>query len=73
MTAELKVDPKKMEMMGGGAPLTQKRESLFADAMRRLVRNKAAVLGGSIIIILIPVGTLCGSGCFKTFCRTGAD
>jgi oligopeptide transport system permease protein len=36
-----------------GAPLTQKRESLWQDAFRRLLRNRAAVLGGSIIIVLI--------------------
>jgi oligopeptide transport system permease protein len=39
----------------GGAPLTQKRESLWADALRRLTRNRAAVIGGTIIIILILV------------------
>lgn len=33
--------------------LTQKSESLWQDALRRLVRNRAAVLGGSIIIVLI--------------------
>jgi oligopeptide transport system permease protein len=37
----------------GGAPLTQKRESLWQDAFRRLLRNRAAILGGSIIIVLI--------------------
>ncbi len=37
----------------GGAPLTQKRESLWQDAMRRLMRNRAAVVGGAIIILLI--------------------
>ncbi len=37
----------------GGVPLTQKRESLWKDALRRLVRNRAAVVGGTIIIILI--------------------
>ncbi len=37
----------------GGMPLTQKRESLWQDAMRLLVRNRAAVVGGTIIIILI--------------------
>ena len=26
----------------GGAPLTQKRESLWQDAMRRLMRNRGA-------------------------------
>jgi oligopeptide transport system permease protein len=41
------------EALAGGVPLTQKRESLLADAMRRLVRNRAAVIGGVIIIILI--------------------
>src|SRR5512135_2548248 len=37
----------------GGAPLTQKRESLMQDALRRLMRNRAAVLGGAIILILV--------------------
>ncbi|MBN1429938.1 MAG: ABC transporter permease [Anaerolineae bacterium] len=37
----------------GGAPLTQKRESLWQDALRRLVRNRAAVLGGIIVFLLI--------------------
>ncbi len=37
----------------GGIPLTQKRESLWQDALRRLVRNRAAVLGAAIILILI--------------------
>jgi len=37
----------------GGMPLTHKRESLFQDAFRRLVRNRAAVVGGTIIILLV--------------------
>jgi oligopeptide transport system permease protein len=37
----------------GGAPLTQKRESLWQDAFRRLLRNRAAIMGASIIIVLI--------------------
>lgn len=37
----------------GGVPLTQKRESLWQDAIRRLMRNRAAVLGGTVILILI--------------------
>jgi oligopeptide transport system permease protein len=41
------------KMDAGGSPLTQKSESLWQDALRRLMRNKAAVIGGSIIIILI--------------------
>jgi oligopeptide transport system permease protein len=36
-----------------GMPLTRKRESLWQDALRRLVRNRAAVGGGAIIILLI--------------------
>jgi oligopeptide transport system permease protein len=34
-------------------PLTQKRESLWQDALRRLMRNRAAVLGGTVILLLI--------------------
>ncbi len=41
-----------------GAPLTQKHESLFRDAMRRLVRNRAAVVGGIIIIVLVTMSLL---------------
>jgi oligopeptide transport system permease protein len=37
----------------GGIPLTQKRVSLRQDALRRLTRNRAAVAGGSIIVLLI--------------------
>src|SRR5512143_1493587 len=37
----------------GGMPLTQKRESLWQDAIRRLIRNRAAVVGGTIIVLLI--------------------
>ncbi len=37
----------------GGMPLTQKRESLWQDALRRLMRNRAAVLGATIIVLLI--------------------
>lgn len=40
----------------GGKPLTEKGESLWVDAFRRLLRNRAAVLGGSIVIVLILTG-----------------
>src|SRR3990170_3668987 len=36
----------------GGIPLTRQRESLWADAFRRLLRNRAAVIGGVIVILL---------------------
>jgi len=49
--AQMKLVP---EALGsGGMPLTHKRESLFQDAFRRLVRNRAAVVGGIIILLLI--------------------
>jgi len=51
MVAELNIDRNKG--LSGGVPLTQKRESLFADAWRRLLRNRAAVVGGFIIIVLV--------------------
>jgi len=37
---------------------TRKSESLWQDALRRLVRNRAAVLGSSIIIILLLAAVL---------------
>lgn len=36
-----------------GAPLTRKGESLWRDALRRLFKNRAAVLGLSIIFLLL--------------------
>jgi len=48
---QLKIDAKSIG--AGGSPLTKKRESLWQDALRRLLRNRAAVMGGSIIILLI--------------------
>jgi ABC-type antimicrobial peptide transport system permease subunit len=38
-----------------GRPLVEKHESLWSDAMRRLARNRAAVIGGAIILILALV------------------
>jgi oligopeptide transport system permease protein len=49
MTAQTQV----LRTGAAGIPLTQKRESLWADALGRLLRNRAAVLGGSIVIILV--------------------
>jgi oligopeptide transport system permease protein len=51
----------------GGALLTQKRESLFQDAVRRLVRNRASVMGGSIIIILILMAVFAPWVAVKSF------
>jgi len=53
MTAELKVDPEQYQDVGSGGAIAQKGESMFMDAMRRLVRNRAAVVGGVIVILLI--------------------
>ncbi|NPV78241.1 MAG: ABC transporter permease [Anaerolineae bacterium] len=50
MTAQLKLDAK--ASAAGGQPLTQKGESLWKDALRRLIRNRAAVIGGIMILIL---------------------
>jgi oligopeptide transport system permease protein len=38
-----------------GQPVLRKRESLWADAFHRLIRNRAAVFGGIIIVILMLV------------------
>ena len=48
----------------GGKLLTQKRESLFQYAFRRLIRNRAAVIGGAIIILLISMASM-GVACRK--------
>ena len=51
MTAQL--DTTTAAYSEGGQPLTQQSESLWMDAFRRLLRNRAAVLGGSIIIVIM--------------------
>jgi len=50
MTVELNLNSGRAD--AGGTPLTLKRESLWQDALRRLLRNRAAVIGGVIILIL---------------------
>src|SRR3989304_5522306 len=42
----------------GGVPLTRQRESLWADAFRRLLRNRAAVVGGLIVMTVALVAPL---------------
>jgi oligopeptide transport system permease protein len=49
--AKLEIDPRSLGV--SGFPLTQKSQSLWQDALRRLSRNRAAVVGGSIIVLLI--------------------
>jgi oligopeptide transport system permease protein len=65
--AELKLEVAAGKMGRGGMPLTQKRESLWQDAFRRLLRNRAAVLGGSIIIVLILVAVFAPMIAVKSF------
>ena len=48
-------------------PLTQKRESLWQDALRRLMRNRAAVIGGTIIILLIFITIFADKIALKSF------
>lgn len=55
------------ETLGANMPLTRKRESLFQDAFRRLVRNRASVVGGSIIIILILMAVFAPLVTIKSF------
>lgn len=51
MTAQ--TNPTGITAPTGGLPLVRKRESLLQDAVRRLIRNRAAVIGALIILILI--------------------
>ena len=50
MTKPVSLDNSKFG--AGGKPASQKGESYGADAVRRLMKNRAAVIGGVIIIIL---------------------
>jgi len=47
------VSLEKVRTDSGGKALTLKSESLSADALRRLMRNKASVIGGAIILLLV--------------------
>ena len=58
MTKPVTLDDK--EFGAGGEPINQKGESLWQDSLRRLVRNRAAVICGSIILILL-IGALCAN------------
>jgi oligopeptide transport system permease protein len=49
--AKLEIDPRSLGV--SGFSLTQKSQSLWQDALRRLSRNRAAVIGGAIILLLI--------------------
>ena len=49
--AKLEIDPKSLGV--SGFSLTQKGQGLWQDALRRLTRNRAAVVGGAIIISLM--------------------
>jgi oligopeptide transport system permease protein len=50
MTIEINLNSRTTD--AGGVPLTRKRESLWQDALRRLLRNRAAMIGVVIILIL---------------------
>ncbi len=63
--AKLEADPKSMG--AGGKPLTHKGESLWQDAMRRLIRNRAAVIGGTIIVLLILIAVFAPLIAVKSF------
>lgn len=56
MVAQLTDDTKRMKV--GSAPLTYKRENLWQDAFRRLLRNRAAVIGAVTVILLVLVAII---------------
>ncbi len=51
--AEIQLEASSKSIGAAGAPLTQKRESLWQDAVRRLLRNRASVIGLTVIMLLI--------------------
>ncbi|MBI5842769.1 MAG: ABC transporter permease [Chloroflexi bacterium] len=56
--AQVKSEVAPKSIGAGGMPRTQKRESLWQDGFRRLLRNRAAVIGGLTILLLILVALL---------------
>jgi oligopeptide transport system permease protein len=57
---------------GGAASTIRRREaSLWGDAWRRLIKNKAAVIGGVIILLLIFIAVFADTTVFTWF--TGAE
>ena len=65
--AEAKLEADLKNLGAGGTPRTQKRESLWQDALRRLLRNRASVVGGSIILILILIAAFAPVIALKSF------
>jgi oligopeptide transport system permease protein len=53
-----------------GVVMRRREASLWGDAWRRLLKNKAAVMGGIIIIIIILVATFADTTLFTIFTRT---
>jgi oligopeptide transport system permease protein len=65
--AQVTVDIASKGPGSAGVPLTQKRESLGQDAVRRLLRNRAAVMGLTIIILLVATAILAPVIAVKSF------
>jgi oligopeptide transport system permease protein len=65
--AQVKLEIDLKSIGAGGKPLNQKRRSLFQDAVQRLARNRAAVVGGSIILLLILTALLAPLIAIKPF------
>ena len=51
---------KRTASTAGGSVAFKERKTLFQDAMRRLLKNRAAVIGGIIIILLILMAVFAG-------------
>ncbi len=65
MTTPVKLESQKFG--AGGKPLTAKRESLWMDASRRLIRNRAAVIGGGVVLLLILIALFAPVIAVKSF------
>jgi oligopeptide transport system permease protein len=50
-----------------GASVLRRRENLWADAFHRLIRNRAAVTGGVVLLLLLLVYTFAGVIAVKPF------
>lgn len=53
--------------IGAAVPIRRREASLWGDAWRRLLKNKAAMLGGVIILIIVLVATFADTTVFTWF------
>jgi oligopeptide transport system permease protein len=67
MAVQQQAVPRAPGVQGAALPLRRREASLWADAWRRLLKNKAAVIGGIIIILIMLVAIFADTWIFTLF------